>query len=794
MNRAELTETLLRRMGERGIAYCVLRNYDHLPDPVGHDLDIAVRKEDLPAVESLICETGRRDGIVAVRHLGRRYFHQWTLCNTKHDAESLVQIDLVAEPCGWGGFTYLPTGTVLKESIARGGYPTPRPAHEACISILWALMNHGKVLRKYVVRAAQLAEEDHPTFRKVLENAFGYELADRFVGHVLSKQPDDIDAMRKPLMRAMVRRALARDGVTPLRRFAVRAIQKAGVLYPYSRLSLAFIGPDGVGKSTTITALAKAFEYEYNGGIAYCHWRPGLLKPMKGHVPRIPGVHKHHHPVPGLLGRAISLARLPANVLLCHLGYLARVVPAQIKRKLVCLDRYCYAYVLFPESVRYFGPTVLADWAVRMMPRPDLTLALSAPPAAIHERKPELTTNEISEQLQRIERLTDSHKRIVSIDASGTAEQTIERSIRATTRHLAKRTARRLAARHGYRVLRTGGVERLALAADNRRVWSAALELTSPTRWSARAALRATQCAPRIAVRLTTRSNLEPGNRLGQWDWRGWLADVRDRLGDEQLSVAFSFPRDPDQHKTAVLLARPDGSVAGFGKVALDELYRPELHREAEAMRSINQLDLQTINAPSVLAEGQFDGCDYVVCSAVPASAHAAPRRWSSVYENAWRELRDKTTFRGPLDSAAWWSSVPRTQSVWSRIADRLESSQPREGYEFCTAHGDWAPWNARCDHDVLWLYDWELFSVHAPCCLDPLHFTVKVEGHVRSRPWAMVARSMMDFVHASGRSANPSRDCSLALVFMNYLKVSSGGRWFGATDLDTIAHHLPEA
>jgi hypothetical protein len=58
-----------------------------------------------------------------------------------------------------------------------------------------------------------------------------------------------------------------------------------------------------------------------------------------------------------------------------------------------------YGYVVQPYALRFHGPEWLARAVMRLLPRPDLIVNLTAPPHVIRERKQELTLSQIEHEL-----------------------------------------------------------------------------------------------------------------------------------------------------------------------------------------------------------------------------------------------------------------------------------------------------------------------------------------------------------------------------------------------------------
>src|SRR5439155_15548552 len=105
---------------------------------------------------------------------------------------------------------------------------------------------------------------------------------------------------------------------------------------------------------------------------------------------------------PSFVTRVMSLARICVNITKFNLGYWLRVFPKILYQNLVIADRYWYNYLVYPDSVCYYGPRWLARALAWTFPKPDLILALYAPSDVIRARKPELPEHEIARQLSNL--------------------------------------------------------------------------------------------------------------------------------------------------------------------------------------------------------------------------------------------------------------------------------------------------------------------------------------------------------------------------------------------------------
>jgi thymidylate kinase len=152
-----------------------------------------------------------------------------------------------------------------------------------------------------------------------------------------------------------------------------------------SIMFVVLVGPDGVGKTTVARHLINL----HTGESIYFHFRPtakGGIRPEPGMI-RQPEIRRSNStPV----DRFVGWARILVNLARFWWGYLIVIRPALARHALVVGDRWSYGYMAKPESLGFYGPRWLARWVVALMPAPDLVAALSADPATIINRKPEL--------------------------------------------------------------------------------------------------------------------------------------------------------------------------------------------------------------------------------------------------------------------------------------------------------------------------------------------------------------------------------------------------------------------
>ena len=140
----------------------------------------------------------------------------------------------------------------------------------------------------------------------------------------------------------------------------------------------------------------------------------------------------------------------------------------------------------------------------------------------------------------------------------------------------------------------------------------------------------------------------------------------------------------------------------------------------------------RSFTAPDLLHQGQWQGLDITISSALPHRLLRRGRRYALPPVAVSREIAGlggvgETT----LAESGWWAGLkarlaPIGQAGGAAVLDptleRLEGQAPTR-LAFGTWHGDWGPWNLRATPDRLLVWDWERSADGVPLGFDLLHF-----------------------------------------------------------------------
>jgi len=443
---AQFLQTFFTELNDKAIRWCVLRNYDGLPEHNRtEDIDILIDSTQFPLVLYLIGSIPN----VFITDLVRRH-HEASVFVGGLEGQG-VHLDFTFE-FGWKGHVFLDAGAVLGRSLPSQTWSTMRVPDQVD-GVLNELLNTyfctGNVKTHYRTKASWVLRANNNTAIGRISHRIGESLSTELVGLFAAG-----DYREASLRLAAIRRALLYRGFRnePLHAMAETCRYYAQELK--NRLSdrkftrIAALGPDGVGKTTLLAELERVLEHTA-GRITRVNFRPRILYDRAAQQP----VFAPTAPLSRIKDRLLSFVR---PVIWCLEHWLHKIHLLNVSSQLLLYDRYYHDVLITPG--KYHCSVPVARLIAKFIPQPDLWLFIDAPPGIVCSRKcdrdasvallpaidaqrREVTLRETLAYSAACRTFLHGRPNVVILDASQDRQQLLAQAEQAILRAMAKQTA-----------------------------------------------------------------------------------------------------------------------------------------------------------------------------------------------------------------------------------------------------------------------------------------------------------------------------------------------------------------
>jgi len=437
LSKSVMTE-LFERLKAEGVVYAILRNYDTLPDtldPKG-DLDLLISENNAASFQNILSQVVAEKGGQVL--FTRRRFHCSSTFIFVPGGQGLATWIDAFTSIATRGVPWLKTSSILQERIEqpRGFFILSQGA-EAATLLVKEVLGGRPVRTKYQEQIAALLQnaESAETFIRVLTPSFGEKVARQMLEFAKAKQWDQAFKKRRQWWWILLGSTLRKEPLRQIGRFFqfLWGHIAQGFLQSCPGGIVAVLGPDGVGKTTACRNLQARLKKWPFRKVLYYHGEFGVF-PSLGKIHRFitkpwrfseTGTPQHQLPEAGPLRAFIHLIYYGLEFFLAW----PWVLWGRWRGYCFIFDRFYYDFSL-RSSHRWLYRLI-----IKIIPRPDLIILLSAPPLLVYERKQELTPIQIEKQLSTFETL---HSGAIIIGTEQSSEAIISQMEEALVKSLWK--------------------------------------------------------------------------------------------------------------------------------------------------------------------------------------------------------------------------------------------------------------------------------------------------------------------------------------------------------------------
>ena len=383
------------------IPFVVLRNYDALPNkplPLS-DVDLLIRKKDRKKYLLVLKKVAAKTESFILAKFDQSNCLSCFVYQ-KNTLNGGVWLDAFTELSS-KGFVWADSHSLIERRFFRPekGFFTLTKGAEAATLFIKEIFSHSFIKERYLSRIPDLVRSDKQNFRETLKPFFSEKTIQGMIDICLNGEWTKAIKRRKIWFFGLVLTSFLKkpfDQTYALLNFSWSHFKKAISL---KGLTVIFMGPDGVGKTTAGQKLKEDLKnlpykkiYEYHGHIGFFpEWRKVYQLIFKKEKKRQEDFPRQEKKV-GVLRATLSLLYYGIE----HFLAWPWILWLKIRGNLVIFDRYFYDFATLNVSSKL--PLKLFWFLTKFIHRPDLTFIMQAAPETIYSRKKELVLGEIKRQ------------------------------------------------------------------------------------------------------------------------------------------------------------------------------------------------------------------------------------------------------------------------------------------------------------------------------------------------------------------------------------------------------------
>lgn len=417
-----LLEKVFKIINDSGLDYCVQNKYEMMPEEIPSDIDLMYRGADEKFIDNLVQKIAKECDLLIVQKIVQGYYQFSYMLTYPCPSERFqLLLDFYGSITWKGIYQVMPADDMIEGKRFYKCFYVPGNYVEQKYMWIRRTIKHDLDDEHIAITKGLFANNPEDSKNKLTVD-FGEQMT-KIVLQILETGNkalfyDNYDVFYNPI------KAIADRNTTLAKRldsyyFKVSRIISQRLMNTCG-MSVAFLSPDGGGKSTVIERIKDTCSGSFCG-IEYIYTRPHLLKNPGAFNPVNPHDEGTGNPDPHgkkLHSPLKSWVRFIYYIFDYILGTLFKIYPMKVMKKLVVYDRYYYDYLVDLQRYQYNLP----NWAPRIfrhiIPTPDIVFILDGTPEVLYARKKELTLDELNYQVNAYRKVANMVKnsQLINVD------------------------------------------------------------------------------------------------------------------------------------------------------------------------------------------------------------------------------------------------------------------------------------------------------------------------------------------------------------------------------------------
>lgn len=441
-----LLEKVFKVINESNLDYCIQNKYEMMPEEIPSDIDMMYRDASEEDLDNLVNKVAKETGLIVTQKICQGYFEYTYIisypCPQKYFQ---LQLDFYRAISRRGYLNIMPAEEMLENKRFYKCFYVPDPYIEFKYMWIRRTIKHD-MNNEHIEIAKKLYLNNPEKYIEQLKKDFGAEVSS-LVLEILDKNDVEIFNRNFEVFNSAAKRISRKNASLPVRlkytAFMLGTVIPKRIFHKCG-LSVAFIAPDGAGKSTIINRVKETVSGSFYGVNLY-YMRPHLFKNL-GHYNKLnpteeAATNDNPHGVvcDGVFKSAVRFFFYNLDF---QLGTLLKINRKKINKQLVIFDRYYYDYFADMKRYKYSLPAwfpAVFEW---MIPKPDMVFVLDGNPEVLYERKKELPISELEKQCSVFHQLAQNRKNFYAINVNRDVDTIVDEVTETILQEMSRRTSR----------------------------------------------------------------------------------------------------------------------------------------------------------------------------------------------------------------------------------------------------------------------------------------------------------------------------------------------------------------
>lgn len=428
--KVSLFQRILKSVEPAGVA--ILSGYRDYPNALRSDVDVLGTRDVLSKLKSLVV-SGECRAVQVIQHEATCFY--WVFYQADELGHpAFLQFDYSLD-YRWGGRLFYHAEELLPHTRRKSGLPILAASSEFGYYLVKKI-GKGILTPQHEATLSDLFHQDPQGCERELGRFFPANEGRVILQAASRRDWSWVRLNLTRMRRAMLRKTAFEHPWDTAIYYLGEALRWARRIFQPTGLVVAFLGPDGSGKSTVAERVTRDLQPAFRH-TRIIHLRPSLC-PRTGSGPV---TDPHGQPPRNVPASIAKIFYWWGETLL---GWLADIQPARVHSTFVAFDRFYHDLVADPKRYRFSGPLALARLMGRLLPQPDIFLILDLPAEVARERKPEIPLEQALVLRERYQALGESLPNTHLVDASRPLEEVIQEVEQVILDYLEQRVKKRL--------------------------------------------------------------------------------------------------------------------------------------------------------------------------------------------------------------------------------------------------------------------------------------------------------------------------------------------------------------